>query len=119
MSAIRWTPALLREFTGRFVSEPKPHVFFDAPRKPLTRTRFARQAARNGLALDPRARLVFSGTMFFLNGEVHEIPAKARAMLTRLADERRIAGPVRAPVEFWDVAHGWYLQGFAHAGEES
>jgi hypothetical protein len=38
-------------------------------------------------------------------------------MLARLADERRIAGPLRAPAEFWDTAHGWYLQGFAHAGE--
>ena len=117
MAAIRWTPALLRDFTGRFVSEPKPHVFFEAPRRPLTRTRFAQQCSRHGLALDPRARLVFSGTMFFMNGEAQEVPAKARAMLTRLADERRIDGPLRAPAEFWDAAHGWYLQGFAHAGE--
>ena len=118
MREIAWTPALVREFTGRFVSEPKPHVFFEPPSKRLTRTRFAREAARRGVALDPRSRLVFSGTMFFLNGEAQEVPAKARAMLARLADERRIAGPVRAPAQFWDVAHGWYLQGFVHAGEE-
>jgi 50S ribosomal protein L16 3-hydroxylase len=119
MEAIRWSPALVREFTGRFLSEPKAHVYFTPPRKPMARTRFAQEAARHGLALDPRSRLVFSGTMFFVNGEAAEIPAKARAMATRLADERRIAGPFKAPREFWDVAHGWYLQGFAHAGEES
>ncbi len=117
MESIRWSTAELREFTGRFLTEPKAHVFFTPPRKPLTSARFARQAARHGVALDPRSRLMFSGTMFFLNGEEVEAPAKARAMLQQLADERRLQGPVKAPREFWDVAHAWYLQGFAHAGE--
>ena len=116
---IRWSTAEVREFTGRFLSEPKAHVFFTAPRKPLSRPRFAREAARLGLALDPRSRLMFSGTMFFLNGEEVEAPARARAMLQQLADERRLPGPVKAPPEFWDVAHAWYLQGFAHAGESA
>ena len=117
MESIRWSPAEVREFTGRFLSEPKAAAFFAPPRKPLARARFAREAARHGLALDPRSRLLFSGTMFFLNGEEVEAPAKARAMLQQLADERRLAGPLKAPQEFWDVAHAWYLQGFAHAGE--
>lgn len=117
MESIRWSAGEVREFTGRFLSEPKAHVFFTPPRKPLTRARFAREAARHGVALDPRSRLVFSGTIFFLNGEEVEAPAKARAMLQQLADERRLPGPVKAPGEFWDVAHAWYLQGFAHAGE--
>jgi 50S ribosomal protein L16 3-hydroxylase len=116
--SIRWTSAMVKEFTGRFLSEPKAHVYFTPPRKPLTRAQFARQGARHGLALDPRSRLVFSGTMFFLNGEEAAAPVKARAMLQQLADERRLAGPVKAPAQFWDVTHGWYLQGFAHAGEE-
>ncbi len=114
LEAIRWGAGEVREFAGRFLSEPKAHVFFTPPRKPLTRARFAREAARHGVALDPRSRLMFSGTMFFLNGEAVEAPARARAMLQQLADERRLAGPVKAPDEFWDVAHGWYLQGFAH-----
>ncbi|HEY4998468.1 MAG TPA: cupin domain-containing protein, partial [Usitatibacter sp.] len=96
MDAIGWDAALLREFTGRFLSEPKAHVYFTAPRRPLTRTQFAREGARHGVSLDPRARLLFSGTMFFLNGEAAQVPAKARATLQQLADERRIAGPVKA-----------------------
>ena len=117
MESIHWNGALLREFIGRFLSEPKAHVYFTPPKRPLTRVRFAREAARRGVALDPRSRLMFSGTMFFLNGEAAEVPATARAMLQSLADGRRIAGPVEAPREFWDVTHGWYLQGYAHAGE--
>jgi 50S ribosomal protein L16 3-hydroxylase len=119
MESIRWSQALVREFAGRFLSEPKPHVYFVPPKRPLTRAQFGREGARGGVSLDPRSRLMFSGTIFFLNGEAAEVPPKARAMLQRLADERRIPGPLRAPREFWDVAHGWYLQGFAHAGEET
>ena len=117
MESIRWSAAELREFTGRFLTDPKAHVFFTPPRKPASRARFAREAARHGVALDPRSRLMFSGTMFFLNGEEVETPARARALLQQLADERRLHGPMKAPQEFWDVAHAWYLQGFAHAGE--
>ncbi|MGZ5102795.1 MAG: cupin domain-containing protein, partial [Usitatibacter sp.] len=51
MEAIRWSPALVREFAGRFLSEPKASVFFSPPRKPMARTRFAQEAARRGLAL--------------------------------------------------------------------
>ncbi|MEP7069576.1 MAG: cupin domain-containing protein [Usitatibacter sp.] len=117
LEAIRWGAIEVREFTGRYLSEPKAHVYFCPPRKPLTRARFEREAARHGVALDPRSRLMFSGTMFFMNGEELEAPAKARVALQAIADERRLQGPVDAPREFWDVAHAWYLQGFAHAGE--
>jgi 50S ribosomal protein L16 3-hydroxylase len=119
LESIRWNPEIVREFTGTFLSEPKAQVHFTPPRKPMARTRFAREAARRGIALDARSRLMFSGTIFFMNGEAVEVPAKARAGIQRLADERRVAGPLEAPAEFWDVAYGWYLQGFAHAGEAS
>src|SRR4051812_13300356 len=33
-SRIRWSPGRVREFTGRLLTEPKPHVFFDPPRRP-------------------------------------------------------------------------------------
>ena len=118
MDAIRWTPAQVREFAGRFLSEPKAQVYFTAPRRPLARAQFARRCAAAGLALDGRSRLLFSGTMFFLNGEVAPAPAKARAWLQRLADERRLEGAIEAPAEFWDLAHAWYLQGFLRPGEE-
>jgi 50S ribosomal protein L16 3-hydroxylase len=117
MDSIDWSAAEVREFTGRFLSEPKAQAFFTPPRKPLARARFEREAARHGFTLDPRSRLMFSGTMFFMNGEEVQAPAKARAILQQLADQRTLPGPVKAPKEFWDIAHAWYLHGFAHEGE--
>jgi 50S ribosomal protein L16 3-hydroxylase len=119
LRAIRWTPAMVREFAGRYLTEPKAQVFFAPPRKPHSRERFARRGAKAGLALDPRSRLLFSGTIFFLNGEECEVPSNSQAGIRRLADERRLPGPVTAPAEFWDLAHEWYLQGFLHPGEET
>ncbi|HEX3098291.1 MAG TPA: cupin domain-containing protein [Usitatibacter sp.] len=119
LRAIRWSGADVREFAGRYLSEPKAHVRFDPPARPLAPSAFARRAARRGLVLDPRARLLFSGTIFFLNGERIDVPAPARAMARRLADRRRLDPPVHASGAFWQTVHAWYLDGFlACQGDE-
>jgi 50S ribosomal protein L16 3-hydroxylase len=117
LDAIRWTPALVREFTGRFLSEPKQHVVFERPRKPLSAAQLATRARKAGLLLDPRTRLLFSGNEFFINGEPAAVPAAARAMLRRLADSRRLSAPIDAPAEFWTVIHPWYLEGYLQLDE--
>ncbi|HEX4764278.1 MAG TPA: cupin domain-containing protein [Usitatibacter sp.] len=117
-SRIRWTPARVREHTGRFLTEPKAHVFFEPPARPLGREAFACRAAQAGISLDPRSRLAFSGTIFFMNGETAAVPAAARPAARALADGRRLAPPVKAPAAFWQAAHAWYLQGFVHLGGE-
>ena len=118
-SAVRWTRADVRDFAGRYLSEPKHNAFFTAPSRPLTRPAFERRAAAAGLVLDPRSRLLFSGTMLYMNGGAERLPARSGAQVRALADGRRLAGPVRAPSAFWDAAHAWYLQGFVHVGGQS
>jgi len=116
LSGIRWTRRDVRSFAGRHLSEPKAQVVFTVPRRPLSRARFEREAARDGVALDPRARLLFSGTMFFLNGEELAVQPGLRASLRRLADRRRLAGPIDEPAPFWDLLHAWYLDGAVSPG---
>ena len=118
VAAIRWSAADIREFTGRFLSDPKAHVVFDPPARPMSLADFARRISRHGLVLDPRSRLLFSGTMFFINGERAEVPAAARAGVRRLADRRRLVAPLRAPRELVALAHEWYRQGFVAPGGE-
>jgi 50S ribosomal protein L16 3-hydroxylase len=118
LAGIRWSKTQVRDFAGRFLTEPKAHVFFSPPERPLTRAQFARRVLARGLALDPKSRLAFSGTIFFMNGESAVLPAAARPAARRLADERRIAAPMRVPAEFLDAAHAWYLQGFVFPGGE-
>ena len=117
-SRIRWPRAAVRDFAGRFLTEPKAHVFFTPPAPPMPRAAFVRRAARQGLALDPKSRMAFSGTMFFVNGEAVALPALVRPWARRLADARRLRGPIEAPAAFWDAAHEWYRQGFVALEEE-
>jgi 50S ribosomal protein L16 3-hydroxylase len=115
---VRWSDADLRMFAGRLLSEPKAHVFFEPPARPLAPARFAALGRRAGLALDPRSRLLFSGTMFFLNGEALDVPADARAAMRRLADKRVLPARSAAPATFWRIAHAAYVRGFMAPGEE-
>lgn len=118
LAAIRWDAADVRDFLGGFLSEPKAHVFFEPPRKGLAAARFAAQAARRGLVLDPRSRMLFSGSMFFLNGERIVVPPAARALARELANRRALEAPLEAPPAFMHAAHGWYRRGFVHLGRE-
>jgi 50S ribosomal protein L16 3-hydroxylase len=117
LGRIRWTPALVREFTGRFLTEPKPQVYFEAPRRPLARAAFAARAARSGLVLDGGSRLLYLGASFFLNGEAVAVSARARAGLRRLADARSLP-PVKLGEELVGVVYPWYVEGFVHLARE-
>ncbi|HSO06120.1 MAG TPA: cupin domain-containing protein, partial [Pelomicrobium sp.] len=65
----RWKPRDVAEFAGVFLSEPKPSVVFDPPQRPLSASRFRAAAARRGIALDRRSRLLTAGARAFINGE--------------------------------------------------
>ncbi|MBL8490160.1 MAG: cupin domain-containing protein [Rhodocyclaceae bacterium] len=116
LDAIRWNRETVKDFLGSALSEPKPHVFFDHPVRPLSAERFAASIAARGLRLDLRTRLLYAGTRFYINGEAAEVPAADRARLRALADRRRLPAG-----ESWSEAgrtllHDWYLCGFLHPG---
>lgn len=116
---IRWNGADVRTFAGRLLSEPKAHVFFAPPRRALALREFVGACRRGGLALDRRSRLLFSGTMFFLNGEALGVDPEARPLMRRLANERALPPSLTAPPAFWRAAHAAYLRGFAAPGEDT
>ena len=116
---VRWRPRDVRAFAGRLLSEPKAHVFFAPPGRPLAAAAFERVCRRSGVALDARSRLIFSGRMFFLNGEAVEAPADAHPALRLLADARRLPPGFEATAAFWRIAHEAYKRGFVAPGEEA
>ncbi len=108
---IRWDRADIREFLGVYLSEPKPQVFFQPPRRPMSKQAFAEKAARAGVRLDARTRLLFSGKRFFINGERLEPAPGMRRPLRQLADERSLP-PARLPDELIALLYEWYLAGY-------
>jgi 50S ribosomal protein L16 3-hydroxylase len=120
LRAVRWTARDVREFVGAQLSEPKAHVFFEPAPRARPAGRLRTHAARRALVLDARTRLLFSGTMFFINGEAVAVPAPARATVRALADRRRLEAPVEAPAQFWELAQAWHARGFlALEGEDA
>jgi len=110
IAKIKWTKRDIAEFAGRYLSEPKPNVFFNAPDEPLSRAAFNKQANKTGVALDPKSRLLFAGGRFFINGEAFAPAATETAALKQLADQRRLAAPL--PASLRERLYDWYQAGW-------
>jgi len=113
LGRIRWNRDTVRDFLGTYLTEPKAHIFFDPPAKPLGEARFAAAVARRGIRLDARSQLLFSDASFYVNGESVVVARRDRALFRQLADERALPAQ-----KFGDGAMAllfdWYRCGFAH-----
>ncbi len=115
-----WRPGrdAIDDFIGRFLTEPKPQVWFERA-APIAAARFAARAARTGIALDRRTRVAYRGALF-VNGEAFAPPAPGRRWLRRLADRRRL-DPREAALALADPGSAallleWYEAGWLHLG---
>jgi 50S ribosomal protein L16 3-hydroxylase len=107
-----------RRFLLRHLTEPKAQVVFDRPRRPASVAGFIDRAARRGLALDRRTRLMYAGGELGINGESVPAPAGCRTALVALADRRRLAADAIAgvPPAGQALLHAWYEAGWLHLG---
>jgi len=119
LARIRWRPREALEFAGRFLSEPKAHVYFKPPARALPKARFEQAAWRRGLVLDGRTRLLHAHGKFFVNGETVEARGDCAAWLRKLADSRTLETLAGAPAAFRDLARDWHARGLLHLGEET
>ena len=122
LGEIRWSRGDVAEFLGSYLTEPKPHVVFSPPGKPLSEAAFTRTARRHGVDLALTSLMLYAGTMLFINGEACTMEKGTRP-LRRLADVRRLPGrkiPARGQVA--DMLYRWYRAGYiclsnsGHAG---
>lgn len=111
INRIHWSRRSITAFLGRYLSEPKAHVYFDPPARPMGRNAFAKAMARKGVRLDPRSQLLFRGRTFFINGEELTLAAGIAARLRKLADQRRLPGE-DCSEKLLEVLHDWYRAGY-------
>src|SRR3954462_8355792 len=79
LRGIRWSRADVATFLGEYLSMPKAHVVFSAPK----------HARRSGVVrLDPKTQLLYSGARFFINGEAFSVAPRSTTALRKLADVR-------------------------------
>ena len=105
-------------FVGCWLSEPKPHVFFERPDPPLAAGAFRRSAAKHGLRLDLKSRLLYDDRHLYINGTALPWPATSRDKLRRLANDRVLAstGAGRVSPEVATILYNWYRDGYVHTG---
>jgi len=115
---IHWSRRDIDDFLGRYLSEPKPNVFFEPPSRPMSMKRFAGRVGSEGLHLDPRTRMLFHGPAIFINGEHVMVSAEQRRTLVELAD-RRVLPPQRLPDGLLAVLYDWYRAGYLWPGNLS
>jgi 50S ribosomal protein L16 3-hydroxylase len=117
LAAIRWSRSDIEQFLGGYLSEPKPHVFFDPPDDALSLKRFARKATQRGVRLDLRTQLLHSGRHVWINGEAADVPPGSRTSIAALARGRVLAAvPDHAPT--LALLHDWYCDGFLHVSTD-
>ncbi|OYY93099.1 MAG: hypothetical protein B7Y41_13380 [Hydrogenophilales bacterium 28-61-23] len=114
-AAVRWDKAEIADFLGRYLSEPKAHVFFDPPERPKSLAAFSKAIRKHGVALDARSQMLFRGEAFFMNGERLEASPPLRAKLCDLADQRMLP-PSKCEQEqcpeLVGLLHLWYQAGY-------
>jgi 50S ribosomal protein L16 3-hydroxylase len=118
LEAIRWRRQNVVDFLGCYLSEPKPHVFFKPPARPLTRGRFESVARSRGVVLSLKSIMLFHGASVFINGESLRVSDEERAWLVVLADTRRLDTLDAAPDSVLDLLYDWYRAGYLEPGKE-
>jgi 50S ribosomal protein L16 3-hydroxylase len=112
LTKVRWNRATVRNFLGRYLTEPKSQVYFSPPEEPLSAAKFAAACDKRGLRLDPRTQLLFSGNAFFINGEEVAVAVADRKTVQRLADNRELENLGSLSKTAIELLHCWYCDGF-------
>jgi 50S ribosomal protein L16 3-hydroxylase len=109
---IKWDATDIARFLGSYLSEPKPHIFFEPPAQPLTETRFIQKLNNSGIVLDLKTQMLCHGKTVYLNGEAHELSAKDYKILRGLADNRQLPAMSSLSGKLIDLLYLWYTEGF-------
>lgn len=116
---VQFTDDDILVFLGEYLSEPKPSVFFDPPEKPLTEKRFAQQAAKVGVKLARKTRMLYADSGLFVNGESFELSRADRPCLHALANQRKLDGSACAAAgsDVAEALYTWYKDGWLMLGD--
>jgi 50S ribosomal protein L16 3-hydroxylase len=113
---VKWDDEDIANFLGCYLSEPKPHISFDAPAKPLTEMRFGQALQKSGVKLDLKTLMLCHGSTIFINGDAHPVGQGSYRVLRELADTRSLPPSGKPPREAADLLYQWHLDGYLTAG---
>jgi 50S ribosomal protein L16 3-hydroxylase len=112
LDRVKWTRGDVAAFLGSYLSEPKPHVRFFPPARPLGRRAFERASARRGIRLAAASGMLFRRGAVYLNGERVAVSGRTRRVLARLADARALPAGTSVTPAAADLLYTWYRAGW-------
>lgn len=117
LNKVRFTQEDITLFLGEYLSEPKQHIFFDAPAPLSTRTRFIQNAQKIGVKLSRKTQMLHRNNYIFINGTSFEVDETDQAVLKTLAEQRKLTGAAMksASADVIDAIYAWYKDGWLHA----
>ncbi len=87
LQTMTWDNHHIADFLGKYLTEPKPDVVFEAPRK-ISLATLSQQLSTKSLYLDLKSQMLFSHNQFYLNGEQLTVTEELSACMRDLADKR-------------------------------
>lgn len=114
LNKVRFTEDDIALFLGEYLSEPKAHIFFDAPDDTLTKSRFIQKAKKNGIHLSRKTQMLHSNNYVFVNGTSFEVSESDLTVLQILANERKLNGSIVASAsdDVLEAFYTWHLDGW-------
>ena len=114
LNKVRFTEDDIAIFLGEYLSEPKATTYFSPPARPLTVAKFAQGAARRGIRLSRKTKMLYRGKHFFINGESFAVGRDDKAVLHALANTRHLDGAssVAASSDVKEALFTWYQDGW-------
>jgi 50S ribosomal protein L16 3-hydroxylase len=109
---VRWDNQDVANFLGCYLSEPKPHVFFDAPESPLSAAQFKQALQKNGVALALTSQILCHDGWIFINGEALQPDTADYPTLRNLADLRALPAQPHASAQLNTLLYQWYQDGY-------
>ncbi len=116
LHGLRWSDADVADFLGQYLSEPKSHIVFDAP-KNISLQAFEKRMRSRGIQLNFKSQLLKVNRAFYLNGEKVDLDLYSENLMMKLADLRKLFAEDLTPSlkvskHFVALMHDWYLSGF-------
>jgi len=114
LKKIRFGNYEIKEFLGKYLSEPKSHLFFDIPESPYKQEKFLKLAKKHGIILDLKSQLLFTEESFFINSESFSFHPGMKPILKKLSNEREVVLPAKINNHTLELLYEWYLNGYIH-----
>jgi 50S ribosomal protein L16 3-hydroxylase len=112
INKVRWDREDIANFLGCYLSEPKPHIFFDAPEQPLSLAKFRQTIQKLGVKLDLKSQMLCHAGWIFMNGEEQQVNERDYPLLRTLADQRELLALKDCSTELIGLLYQWYQDGY-------